>query len=309
MRYIREGREHARREEKEKKGKEEKAREDREAARELLKEFQEQQFSTYEKNYREVSLLIRDLYERLEQILKPQSYPRWEPGYPSGQRLTLKKAKEFSADRSKYKELWERKTRPEKRDYRVTILVDLSSSMFYSGENTPPIQETFKGVVVLTETLEKLGIETEIIGFGTAFPDDVMVFKPFGERLTDEVRNRMALMLKEERSWTPTSTATKFASDRLQEEGGDIKYLVTLTDGLPARESEERGDEQKATREVIGEIRKRTSQRLIGVGLGPNTEHVREYYPASLVTEDIQEFPEQFSGLIEDIISHPAKYQ
>ena len=275
--------------------------------RRQLEEFQEQNLPLYEHYYREVSQLIEDLYERLGKILAPTSFLQWEQGYPSGQRLTLKRAKDYAADKGDYKKMWERKTHPEKRDYKITLLVDLSGSMFEGS--AVKIQETFKGVVVLEETLYKLGIDTEVIGFTDAFPDDVFVFKSFGEEITDAVRQKMGAMLVSQNGWTPTSTATQFASDRLKEEPGDIKYLITLTDGIPMRPETNPVTESQQTHKVIQGIREQTNQRLVGIGLGPDTEHVQRFYPASVVCADVTAFPEEFADLVSDIIQNPAKYK
>ncbi|MDW7988084.1 MAG: hypothetical protein RMJ65_05230 [candidate division WOR-3 bacterium] len=53
------------------------------------------------------------------------------------------------------------------------------------------IEETFKGVVVLAEVLEKLGIQYEIRGFS----DDLKIFKNWREKLNKNLRDHLSTLL------------------------------------------------------------------------------------------------------------------
>ena len=59
--------------------------------------------------------------------------------------------------------------------------------------------------------------------------------------------------------------------------------------------------------------------KTVGCGLGPGTEFVKDYYPASLSLDNIKpteqqkkegqkDFSEAFADLLEDMIRHPEKY-
>jgi hypothetical protein len=59
--------------------------------------------------------------------------------------------------------------------------------------------------------------------------------------------------------------------------------------------------------------------KLVGIGLGPNTEFVKDFYRAAFslnklrVTEEERrqgqkDFAEAFADLLEDMIRHPEKY-
>lgn len=294
-----------------------------ERAEELGKKI-ESQLTEYDRYYKEVREIVDDLYDKVERIFQPNRQPRWQKGHPSGGRLDLQAAREFERDPSKYTGLWERKTIPQKRDYRFITLVDLSGSMEQPAKNIDPndprfqswdpgfdleayqklptkLQETFKGVIVLTEVLNKLRIENEVIGFTTGFPGNYKIYKKFEDILNNDMRTKITSMLHERHSYTPTHDATRAASGLLEKKGVKNQFLVTLTDGTP--------DDPLQTKEVIANIRKNTSQKLMGIGLGAGTEFVGEYYPASLVLPDVSQLSDKLAKLFEEMIRNPEKYK
>lgn len=281
----------------EEKGKREREIEEIERARKKFEKKLEAGMSEYDKVYKEVKSLIDDLYRQLLKIFIPERHPRWESGYPVGAKIDLTKAMQYEADRSKYDKLWQRKTIPRKIDYRFSLLIDLSSSM--SGEK---IEQTFKGLVVLAETLNRLGLQHEIIGFSSTFDDNVKVYKSFKDKLSKDTRNGISLMRQEDMGSTPTSSATEFTSERLEKNKGKHNFLITLTDGEPYPESSD------LTKDFIKQARKRTNQKFIGLGLGPETEHVKEIYPNYIANILVKELPKKLTKLFEEIIKHPEKY-
>lgn len=291
-------------EKEEEKKRQEQEKDRKKSAAELEKTI-ESQLTEYDRYYREVAPIVNDLFNRAERIFQPNKQPRWQKGYPSGGRLDLQAAREFERDRSKYTGLWEQKTIPQKRDYRFVILVDMSGSMRESGDGIPQgpikIQETFKGVIVLSEVLNKLRIDNEVMGFTTNLPNSHRVYKKFEEVLDDSVRDRMARMLWEGGDFTPTDEATTIASQLLEKRGVKNQFLVTLTDGQP--------DDPIGTKMVISKIRETTNQKLIGIGLGADTQFVGEFYPASVVLPDISQFSQKIADLFEEMIRNPEKYK
>jgi hypothetical protein len=70
---------------------------------------------------------------------------------------------------------------------------------------------------------------------------------------------------------------------------------------------------------VVNDIIKEKRVKLIGIGLGSGTEHVKKYYPYGFanmkmkVSEEERrqgqkDFAEAFADLLEDMIRHPEKY-
>jgi chemotaxis protein histidine kinase CheA len=279
-----------------------------EEARIKAREKMEKEQTVYQKYYKKVKPLIDDLYKRLLKIFIPQRHPRWEKGYPSGGRLDLLKAMQFEADKTKYQELWERKTIPRKIDYRFSLLVDLSGSM--EGEK---IKETFKGVIVLAEVLNHLGIKFNILGF----QDIPISFKDFRENLDRSKRNLLSGMLKEVKNENPGgNNRAEYNSDgfclqetakELEKNKGKDNFLIVLSDGLPVPDKAHSGEEYELSH-IISQIKKRKIIKLIGLGLGPETEHVKDYYPVSLPNIKVEDLPKTLAQLLEDMIRNPQKY-
>jgi len=265
------------------------------------------ELNDYDRIYKEVAPIVDELYQRIHKVFLSQRHPRWQKGHASGHRLDLAKVMQFQADKAQHDKLWERKTIPKKIDYRFTLLVDLSGSM--SGEN---IKQTFRGVVVLAEVLNLLGIKTEIIGF----QDVNIIYKDFQTELSPEIRRKMAIMRKEvddngehnQAAYNSDGYCLQEASERLQKNKGKDNFIVVFSDGSPVPDEAHAGDEYDL-HNVVEKIRKTTKQKLIGVGLGQGTGHVSDYYPVSLPNLDIKKIVQALGDLLEDMIKFPAKYQ
>jgi hypothetical protein len=174
----------------------------------------------------------------------------------------------------------------------------------------------------LAEVLEKLGIQYEIIGF----QDDIIPYKSFREKLNNELRNKISIAKKEpydegvhnQARWNSDGYCLKQAYERLLQNAGKNNFLIVLSDGLPVPDSAHSGAEydlNKVAKDIIEEKR----VKLIGIGLGPNTEHVKEYYPHGFANMKMKvsdeerrqgqkDFAEAFADLLEDMIKHPEKY-
>lgn len=264
----------------------------------------EKGMNEYDRYYQQVKPIIEELYDELKKVFLPQRHPRWKGGYSSGSRLDLLRAMQFEADKAKYKEIWGRKTIPQKIDYRFKLLVDMSSSM-HEDNNAQKIKETFKGVIIFSETLNRLGIKFAVNGFTTSFSNNTKTYKSFKDDLSKEIRNKMSGILSEGKENTPTASATELSSQELEANQGKDNFLITLTDGQPYTRE---GDEEERTKEVIKKICSNTKQKLIGLGLGPNTKFVEKFYPAAKGNINIEQLPKFLSQLLEDMIKNPAKY-
>lgn len=292
------------REEREKKAEEErkKAEEERKELKRKLEEMRRERMTEYDKAYEEVAAIINSLYNRLKRFFLPERHPKWKKGYPTGQRVDLEKAMQAEADPRYLEKIWERKTVPHKYDYRFSILVDTSGSM--RGEK---IEETFKGLVVLAEVLEKLGIQYEII----AFSDSSKIFKEWRDKLDNLKRNYLSRIKNSVGGNTETTEATQKAYYEFLKNLGKDNFLLTLTDGQP--------NNSESLKYLLKKIEEEGKIKLVGIGIGPNTEFVKNFYKAAFsipkvkITEEERrqgqkDFAEAFADLLEDMIRHPEKY-
>lgn len=146
-----------------------------------------EQAGVYEATYQEIRELDEVLYQRLETIFSPNIKERVKLK-ASGAKINLPAVFKWEAGReaggkSVESRIFESVEIPEKKDYAITMVVDLSGSM--QGVR---IHETFKGVVLLSEVLNRLGVKNEVLGFS----NNVWKFKDINEDLNDVIRNRMS---------------------------------------------------------------------------------------------------------------------
>lgn len=306
--------EHARREEAEEKDAQKKAVEGR--IKKELAEIEHKQAALgrskdiYETIYHEMSKLDLELYNRLEEIFTP-NVKRGASLRLTGARLNMPAVFRWQARREAGAQTMDNKifevlVHPEKRDYAITLLVDLSGSM--QGEK---IQKTFKAVVLLGEVLNRLGVKNEILGF----QDEVIDFKHFGEILDDTLRKKISGMIAEvggdnpgghnRPSYNDDGPCLTEASRGLEQEHAKEKFLLVLSDGNP----EGRHSNSRDLENAVSEILSTTGQKLVGIGLGSETDHVKKFYPTSLPSIDINALPQVLGDLLEDLIKNPQKYQ
>ena len=74
-----------------------------------------------------------------------------------------------------------------------------------------------------------------------------------------------------------------------------------MTDGNPS-------DEYR-TKMSIGHIMSNTDQHLIALGVGPETDMVKDYFPISRPNIRANQLTEVLGDLLEDVINNPEKYK
>jgi nitric oxide reductase activation protein len=244
-------------------------------------------------------LLVADQVDRLvrelEDLLLPRRRLGMRPGYPSGRRLDLRRAMAFESDARLYDRLWSRPTIPRRRDSAFLLLVDLSGSM--RGEKT---EAALAGTWLMAATLSRLEVPFAVIGF-----QDVLIpFCPFGVITEDQIRGALT-GLPEEVSGTRLAgnNCPEFNDDApcLLEAAEELlgqpvrqRVLIVVSDGLP----EGRRSTRDELHTAVGELSGIRGLRLVGIGLGPSTEHVRDYYPESVANVKPGRLAEEIGGVL-----------
>jgi cobalamin biosynthesis protein CobT len=268
--------------------------------RDLLEKALRGDENAYESMRREVLPQIDELEADLREIFVKRRAQKWLGGFKSGKKIDIKrrmqeKALGISSVESK---AWQKRELPSEKDYAISLLVDLSGSM--RGEK---IEETFKATIVLAEVLNRLSINTEILGFN----DKLYPYQSFGQDMSQEVRKDMGNMLEKVHSqgaaYNDDGWAVREASERLSRQKVDEKFLLVLSDGLP-EESDKHPRSKYNLEKVIAGIMERTDQKLIGLGVGPGTDHVERYYPNSVANIGIREMPDKLADVIREAIAN-----
>jgi uncharacterized protein YegL len=306
-------------EERKKKERDEKEAKRKKELEETLKEIEkklEAEKDEYQRAYEAVKPYIDRVAEDLINFFVFKRWPQFKKAFP-GQRLRLKGAFKYEATRD-YRELFERRLKEERKNFVVAILVDLSGSM--RGEK---IEETFKGVVLFAEALERVksvlgNLKVAIYGF----QDDLIKYKEFDEELSDKIRKEINLMKKEVTNEGKHNRAMYnndgYCLDKiskiLEKEEGEEKFLFVLSDGKPEGDSihhipgysKENEDEELLA--VVKNISENTNIKLLGIGLGPGTEHVEKFYPKELRNVEnipnvkVEDLVEQLTLKLEELV-------
>jgi len=273
---------------------------DQKRFRDLIEKTLRGDENVYEEYRRDVLPLIDALETDLREIFVARRTQKWQSGFKTGKRIDIKKRMQekalgISAVESR---AWQKRELPSEKDYAISLLVDLSGSM--QGQK---IRETFKAAVVLAEVLNRLSINTEILGFN----DRLYEYQPFGQDMSREVREHMGGILQEVNTpaarYNDDGWAVAQASERLAGQKAAEKFLFVLSDGLP----EESGAHPKSQYELgkmIARIMQDTDQKLIGLGIGPGTDHVERYYPNSVANIGVREMSTKLADVIREAIAN-----
>lgn len=274
--------------------------EDQKKFKDLIEQALNGDENVYEQMRREVLPLIDNLENDLREIFVQRRAQKWESGFRSGRKIDIKrriqeKAKGLSAVESK---AWQKRELPQEKDYAISLLVDLSGSM--RGEK---IRETFKATIVLAEVLNRLSINTEILGFN----DKLYEYQLFGENMSKDVREHIGGMLQEvdtpAASYNDDGWAVQQASERLARQKTAEKFLFVLSDGIP-EESNKHPKSRYDLETIVSSISKETDQKLIGLGIGKGTDHVGYYYPNSVANIGVSEMSEKLADVIREAIAN-----
>jgi cobalamin biosynthesis protein CobT len=260
--------------------------------------------------YSQVLTQDSGLVTRLENKIRTEFLRRkqtgYEPGYKTGARINLRKrisevAKELPAGASR---AWERISSPVELDYGFQLLLDMSLSM--KGEK---IRQAFRGAVVLTEALHRVGVPFEILGFNSKLYE----FKTFTQPVNAIVRDGLGGILGSTGACTDLGWAISQCAERFTAQACKERVLVVLTDGEPSPSPEHGGSHYRVVN-VLERIRTQTPIRIIAVGLGISSKKLAKHMPGVPIIGDVKadQLPSVFAEVVQDAIldqrhSNPPK--
>jgi len=201
------------------------------------------------------------------------------------------------AGRRRENEVWRRKTIPERRHAAVLVLIDLSGAM--SGDR---IEAALAGTVLLVETLRHARIPFAAYGF-----QDVLIpFCEFDDRLTETHQQALMDMRSEVEGtrdggnnqplYNDDGPCLSHAAEILLDHAASDPILIAVSDGLPEGSHSDTDDLHAVVQRLTTSTH---ALELIGVGLGPNTEHVLEFYPNAIANVPLESFADALGDLLE----------
>jgi hypothetical protein len=254
----------------------------------------------YDQAYSRIADQVTQLVASIEDLLRPRRRLREISGYPSGHRLDLRRVMGFEADPRNWHQLWMRKSIPRRHNTAIELLVDLSGSM-----RGPKTDAAVSGTILLAETLHRLQVPFAVTGF----QDALIPLCDFYDGLTTPIRDRLGEMPHEVEgcrkggnnnpSYNDDGPCLKEAAAHLVNCPADDRILIVVSDGLP----EGRRSTEKDLREAVASLGGDSTLKLIGVGLGPDTGHVKEFYPNSVANVPVARFAAEIAELLRGILN------
>jgi cobalamin biosynthesis protein CobT len=222
-------------------------------------------------------------------------------GYVTGQRIDLRRAMAFVGSPRKPLNLWVRPSMPDRRSAAFLLLVDLSGSM-----RGPKIEHAMRGAVLFAETLARLQIPMSVWGF----QDELVPAIGFGQAFDDDARGRLRSLAHEVSGSRPgghnrpafndDGPCLREAAAHLLDRSEDDRVLVVLSDGHP----EGRRSSARDLHHAVSTLAPLLS--LVGIGLGPGTEHVSDYYPRALASVSLEALPTALGGVLRQSLALAA---
>ncbi len=271
--------------------------------------FNDSKDDAYSDNLMEIASMIDQLSGDLRDIFIQRKQQTYEAEYRSGKKWNVsKRIKEKISDIPLFKsEAREQKNiESEEKDYAITLMVDLSGSMSRGGK----IEEAFKSIILLSETLNDLNIKFEVIGF----QDILLQFKKFDDDFNDDMRDKMNQILLEVNDSNPDGNnncgdnndgeCLLVASEHLEKQMSKNKFLIILSDGEPFMDSGRKSRSQlhRELKDAVKSIGENTQQHLIGIGL--LSDAVEKYYENNIANVGAKELSEILGAVIREIVEN-----
>jgi hypothetical protein len=254
----------------------------------------------YQKLWKEVQRESGFLVSRMLHLLEEQTYLRYSGRYRSGK---LEMRKLWKQRLGTYR-LFQRQEPRRQRDLACLLLVDESASM----QGNDKYRTAAKAAVLLGETLHRLGVPLEIIGFSTAEFEaraamrlrltpahayramrcaalEHRIYKGFNEPFR-AARGRLCGIQPRHNNWDEEHLL--FAYRRLDRRPERMRLLLVISDGQP------NGSAEHAI-QAVGQLQKRGCH-VVGIGIGQ--EFVREIYPKAIVVGDFGQLAQEVLQLL-----------
>jgi uncharacterized protein YegL len=235
---------------------------------------------TYQQAWHRQYAAIEQLAESLLRWFQTTRRIRFRNGFPWGTRVLLRAAMRFEADPRSYDRLWCRPLIPKKINAHFNVVVDRSGSM--QGEK---IQETFHGVVLLCEVCRRAGVPLNVY----AFAGQAERLLHHDEPLSDAVQARLGTLPEVANGGTNLAGALELVAADLANSPFHDRFVFVLSDGAP----DDAGSVRSLITRLAGE-----GVVLVGLGLGPETQQLAEFFRVSRVNLAAKDLPGALAELL-----------
>lgn len=223
----------------------------------------------YWEYYSTVRPFISFFSQRFNQALIDNKFDRLGGTYRRG---TLN-ARKLYKTKLGFSRVFMQKVSVEKKEYQISLLIDVSGSMDDVGGRTPNYEYCRYTAVLCGEMLQRIGLPFQII----TFDDEPTVLKKFSEPFADTVRRTLVRNIGAY-GGTVNSRALKEA---VKNEYKGLKHIIiNVTDG----------DVDSETYDLSKKYIE-SGRLVVGVGIGDNMERINESFPLHVSVKDIPDIP------------------
>lgn len=262
----------------------------------------------------------------LQRALVSKSKSYWRGSQQSGRINPSSLSRLYVGDTRVFRKKVEHRSR----SYDVSLLIDASASMnspagSVGGTHLSRFQVAMTAAYAMGDTLSRLGINFEILGFTTKPHTDAWthechdqmtkhkikfgridwlympIFKDFDEKWGPKCIERIGAAFKD-RSFLRENVdgeCVQIAAQRLLRQRSEGKLMLVLSDGSPACHTR---DYVALTRHLSKSVRSAENAGIKMIGVGINTDEVRNYYTNHIVLNDVTKLPTELVEQVQRVI-------
>ena len=233
---------------------------------------------------------IREVTDTLMELLPNQRNLRYVRRQRSGDRLDLRMAAQFAADRRLYDQIWMQRKRRTLPDPAFVFLVDCSGSMKNEGKAIA----AFESLVIVREACTRAGLKYAVL----AFNGSARLVQGW-ERQSDAASEATLSAVLKPNGDTDLESALVHAGEFLRERPERDRMIFLLSDGMveTSQEVEIRRYREELLREGIG---------IMAIGLGVEMVGIDRIFPGAPVLEDASKLPGTLSKCLLEALSGAA---
>ena len=253
--------------------------------------------------------MVGKMQKDIERMMAAQSLSVRVPGHRSGRLQSSNLHRVMANDDRVFNRKHENRTKATA----VTLLIDNSGSM--SGVK---IQTAMIAAYALAQTMERIGIPCEMLGFttggygSTAGMTDadrkvnynrtcaliMPIYKAFDERVNSIVKSRIAHMAYNQ--WGMNANVDgeclEYAAARLMKRREQRKVMIVLSDGQPAGANNAPGHLKATVQDLT-----KAGLDIVGIGIMDNS--VKHFYPKHMVLNNVEDLPGIVMGELKRVLT------
>ena len=270
--------------------------------------------ASYSRLKREVMPLVAPIKSHLERVLKVKENAKWSTERERGK--INSRALAGLASNKNYRTPFKEFTKTETNNVAVEVLVDMSGSMHGTRIRTAKMT-----AIAMAKALKDLDIPFEVTGFysesdrglqayAASLGEGAKRFNRKTERLdlhvfkSFDVTSLTGIEKMEAHSNNPDGECVKWAAQRLSARPQKRKILMVISDGQPSAADGGWGLLQTDLKRKIKECGK---AGIEVVGIGIETDYVKEIYPQYIHLKDTKDLPKSAMSKLAKMIGDGSK--